>query len=100
MISSPEGGHQQFFPWTCNFFETYKKPLLKDKLQEEQTILLLQNKEDHEGLAIQLVKQISFLILKFFLRIFMKTQFIWGLSQFEEKKLYYYFIRLITIGSF
>jgi len=50
-----------------------KKPLLKDKLQEEQTKLLLLYMEVHEGLVAQVVKQISFLIFKFFFSISMKT---------------------------
>jgi len=73
VISSQEGEHHQFWPWHCNFFEKDKKPLLKEKLQAEQTKLLLQYKEVHEGLVVQVVKQISFLIFKFFLSISMKT---------------------------
>ena len=56
--------------WKSNFFETDKKQQLKDKLQEEQTKLLLRYMEVHEGLAIQVVKQISFLIFKLFLEYF------------------------------
>jgi len=73
VISSRKGDHHQFLPWACNFFEKDKKPLLKDKLQAEQTKLLLRYKEVHEGLVVQVVKQISFLIFKFFLSISMKT---------------------------
>tara|TARA_Y100000991_G_scaffold165164_1_gene126984 strand:- start:3798 stop:3974 length:177 start_codon:yes stop_codon:yes gene_type:complete len=56
-----------------NFSEKDKKPQLKEKLQAEQTKLLLLYKEVHEDLVIQVVKQISFLIFKFFLSISMKT---------------------------
>ena len=73
MIFSHEGDHHQFSPWTCNFFETDKKTLLKDKLQAEQTKLLLRYKGVHEGLEVQVVKQISFLIFKFFFSISIKT---------------------------
>jgi len=73
VISSQERDHQQFLLWACNFFEKDKKPLLKEKLQAEQTKLLLRYKQVHEGLAAQVVKQISFLIFKFFLSISMKT---------------------------
>jgi hypothetical protein len=73
VISSQEGDHHHFLPLACNFFETDKKPLLKDKLQAEQTKLLLRYKEVHEGLVVQVVKQISFLIFKFFFSISMKT---------------------------
>ncbi len=66
MISSQEGGYHQFLHWICNFFEKDKKALLRDKLQAEQTKLLLQYKEVHAGLVAQVVKQISFLIFKFF----------------------------------
>jgi len=60
VISSQEGDHYQFLLWSRNFFEKDKKPLLKDKLQAEQTKLLLLCKAVHEGLAIQVVKLISF----------------------------------------
>ena len=56
-----------------SFSEKDKKSLLKEKLQAKETKLLLRYKEVHEGLAIQVVKQISFLIFKFFLSISMKT---------------------------
>ena len=93
MISSQEEAQRQFLIWACNFFEKDKKLLLKDKLQAEQTKLLWRYKQVHEGLVVQVVKQISFLIFKFFLSISMKTYFSCGLSQFEEKKLYYFCIR-------
>ena len=73
MISSQGGDHHQLFYWDCNFFETDKKTPLRDKLQAEQTKLVLRYKEVHEGLVAQVVKQISFLIFKFFLSISMKT---------------------------
>jgi len=73
VISSQEIYHHQFLPLACNFFETDKKQLLKEKLQAEQTKLLLRYKQVHEGLGVQVVKQISFLIFKFFLSISMKT---------------------------
>jgi len=47
--------------------------LLIEKFQAERTKLLSQNKAIHVGLAIQLVKQISFLIFKIFFSISMKT---------------------------
>ena len=73
MISSQwEKPHQLFF-WMVNFSEKDKKPQLKEKLQAEQTKLLLLYKEVHEGLVVQVVKQISFLIFKFFFSISMKT---------------------------
>ena len=73
MIFSHEGDHLQLLLWACDFFEKDKKPRLKDKLQAEQTKLLLRYKEVHEGLVVQVVKQISFLIFKFFMSISMKT---------------------------
>ena len=53
-----------------SFSEKDKKSLLKEKFQAEQTKLLLRYMEVHEGLVIQVVKQISFLIFKFFLEYF------------------------------
>jgi len=57
---------EEFTP-AIEIAEKDKKLLLKDKLQVKRTKLLLLCKEVHEGLVIQVVKQISFLIFKFFL---------------------------------
>jgi len=60
----------QLFFWISNFFERDKKPLLKEKLQAEQTKLLLRCKGGHEGLVTQVVKQISFFDILIFLDYF------------------------------